>query len=331
MRRLLVGMVVAGLLSVGGSAVLASSDHLGQSDGRTIALPEAGISVTFPRGWRIEPPLVDPPPPSVGLLAASDLSADGTSCAVDLWEGASSPGAVFVESFTSLRENEQYEEMIREDVTLSVGVGLHVVWRFGDIIGPVHHYYVATPTGVARLGCRGAAPPLDAWLGIVESIDALPAGGAQAWTFEPRIEVPARGFAIDFPADWTVSGLDRTGGRGVLRAIQSLGATDRTGLGECWIEDHTDAGGTDGPQTIDDWLDERVEALAWMGQPVVTRVELPSGPIGHLDWPGELDTQTKWLFIEDGRRLLLACHAEQPPEDRWLSIAETFELLPDEK
>ena len=69
---------------------------------------------------------------------------------------------------------------------------------------------------------------------------------------------------------------------------------EKTGdLGECWIEDHTDGGGTEGPQTVDDWLDERVEALASMGEPVVTRVELPSGPSGYLDWPGELDTQTR--------------------------------------
>ena len=54
MRRLLAVMVMVGLLSVGGSAAMASSDQVDEIDGRPIALPDAGISVTFPSGWRIE-------------------------------------------------------------------------------------------------------------------------------------------------------------------------------------------------------------------------------------------------------------------------------------
>jgi hypothetical protein len=60
-----------------------------------------------------------------------------------------------------------------------------------------------------------------------------------------------------------------------------------------------------------------------------TEIEAAAGRAIRLD-----DERTRpssaYLFTDGARYYSVACSVEDPPDDRWLSIAETFELLPAE-
>jgi len=40
---------------------------------------------------------------------------------------------------------------------------------------------------------------------------------------------------------------------------------------------------------------------------------------------------TAWIFTDGDRHAALLCRSVRPPDDRWLSIAESFEFLPAEE
>ena len=61
------------------------------------------------------------------------------------------------------------------------------------------------------------------------------------------------------------------------------------------------------------------------------RVDLASGPAWRLDYVGQSVPQSAYLLGWNDGILALDCFAFDPPDDRWLSIAETFEFLPAEE
>jgi hypothetical protein len=63
--------------------------------------------------------------------------------------------------------------------------------------------------------------------------------------------------------------------------------------------------------------------------PESTYLDLPAGRSGRVDWAlhGE-DSYSGYSFTDGATSLRLVCLAKDPPADRWRSIAETFEFLP---
>ena len=74
-------------------------------------------------------------------------------------------------------------------------------------------------------------------------------------------------------------------------------------------------------------------ALWWLGgRGIVTVVELPGDHGTRLDWARfDALSATAYLFTDGSAWWRLECTSPEPPEDRWLSIAETFEFLPAEE
>ena len=124
------------------------------------------------------------------------------------------------------------------------------------------------------------------------------------------------------------------GGDSVLWASEGDPLTEPADTSECWLDDNSGVPGAS-DLSLDVWLEvvgDAASASPLVVEPVPTRVALPSGPSGHVDWTWDgYPPRTAWVFVEGDWRLLLSCMADDPPVDRWLSIAETFEFLPDER
>ena len=86
--------------------------------------------------------------------------------------------------------------------------------------------------------------------------------------------------------------------------------------------------------SLAEWIDE--EAY-WVKQdPTVADFEaayldLTAGRTATLDVLHDDGTDSReYLFTDRTTWFRLSCSSTDPPDDRWLSIAETFEFLPDE-
>jgi hypothetical protein len=67
-------------------------------------------------------------------------------------------------------------------------------------------------------------------------------------------------------------------------------------------------------------------------EPTVADAGLASTTGVRADWETwGIGSATAWVFLDGARRAALFCRSTEPPEDRWLSIAETFEFLPVEE
>jgi hypothetical protein len=69
------------------------------------------------------------------------------------------------------------------------------------------------------------------------------------------------------------------------------------------------------------------------GGATVTDVALPAGEAKRIDasqleegWTSPSE-QSYYLLVRDSRFYDIVCMSDDPPEDRWLSIAESFEFL----
>jgi hypothetical protein len=97
--------------------------------------------------------------------------------------------------------------------------------------------------------------------------------------------------------------------------------------------------------SLDDWRRAFIEAVERrpprgtplspgrdVTEPTVAEAGLSSTIAVRADWEtwGGVPA-TAWIFLDNERRVVLFCRSEEPPEDDWLSIAETFEFLPVEE
>jgi hypothetical protein len=121
-----------------------------------------------------------------------------------------------------------------------------VAYRFKDAPDDarfvLNEYYLTVPAGVVSAYCAGDEPPADRWLSVIEAIAPLAAGSTSSHPFDPRVEVAAHGFAVDFSAEWLVRSWPGPGpvlgGHLVLRAVTAA-SEDGSGGYECVIEDDT--------------------------------------------------------------------------------------------
>jgi hypothetical protein len=213
---------------------------------------------------------------------------------------------------------------------------------------PNSSYLLAADDALLLMACTTReARPEDDWLSIAETIGFLPEPASGSDSPSPllaggHVERRADGFAVVFPEEWDVTDLpaafsdeqpevvDEHGSRGRVRTL--LLADDPDSDTGCALIDFTDVAKASPPWTsVDDAVSSRRTALAEepdAGAPATTFIDLPAGRAGRLDVTlGGQDTSR--YYISDGAAWFsLSCASSEPPDDRWLSIAETFSFLP---
>ncbi|MEA2026469.1 MAG: hypothetical protein U9O18_07240, partial [Chloroflexota bacterium] len=162
-----------------------------------------------------------------------------------------------------------------------------------------------------------------------------------------RVDVPEAGITVTFPVDWTVDIVNESssipavsdGTNTTLETWRVLDASAPDGRSErCGVDRYgTDELTADGfVGRFQSWIED-----AWGDSVEVSTVNLPSGdsvrvqvvvktsdastfsPVAHhMDF---------YLFDGGDGAFVLSCYGEDPPDDDWLSIAETLEFLPAEE
>jgi hypothetical protein len=342
MRRQLQGVPLALLLfittSVATAAQPASSED---SVMRTTEIPGSGVGVTLPVEWRIWSVTDDR---AREVIFASDVPGKW-ACAFKLLTDVSSAEAMADEIIDAVSRHKTEVKQTTHNVP--AGTAVRVSYRSLSLPDEPryvqHEYYLDVPSGVVSVSCWGDPPAADLWLSIIEAIAPLPADGAAVIPFDPRVELPEHGLAVDFGAEWSVDSANGwpgvvLGGDFVLRARVVRGS-------DCWMEDDTDVPSLAEVSSPDDWRTAFIEAVGrdqargtplgpgrHVTEPTVADADLPSTDGVRVDWETwGTGSATAWVFLDGERRVVLFCHSKEPPEDRWLSIAETFEFLPAEE
>ena len=344
MHRLTLGFVLAALLTLVSMVAVGAQRSPAEDESRTAQIPGTDVAVTLPTDWRI---WVSPDPERENMVV-SQLRARQT-CNLRPVEGATSAEAV---ADDLLRTLARHDPTIIEQRSFEVPVGpaVYVAYRYGAVPDEPRYawyqYYVTVPAGVVEVTCSADEPPPDHWRWIIDSAQILVATPAPSPAFDPAVELPAHSLAIEFPAEWLVESWPDwrglvLGGDFVLRAVlPSLNLEPS----DCWLEDESAQPRFASLRSVEDWHREFSEAIdgRWAQrtpmdpgrhatEPSVTEVALPSGPGIRADWAdwGGMPA-TAWAFREADRAAVLFCRADEPPADAWLSIAETFDFLPEQ-
>jgi hypothetical protein len=271
------------------------------------------------------------------------------SCTFALVEGAESAEDAARETRETVEAHKHLELMASTAMDFPIGEAVRVSYRYRTMPDEdrfiLHETYVTGPEGVVSVYCAADDPPADHWQSVVESMERVGPEGPVSAPFDPRVEVPDHGFAVDFGADWLVR---PWGGPGpvlggmaghdalpsevsmiVLRAVTAEGVpTDA----ECMIEDAKGVLGLPKTASSTEWQAAFLASAEGQQQktsiPDVATVDLASGRAVRADWERWRGTPaTAWVIIGGEHRLVLFCRADQPPADDWRSIAETFEVL----
>jgi hypothetical protein len=173
-----------------------------------------------------------------------------------------------------------------------------------------------------------------------------------------RVELPEYGFALTFPEDWAWVRYSSEDSDSVIAQLVDITSPEFVAQNEVVFEE-VDAemplvgraasrGGSCSVTVLP--TDLTIDAIAsnyvtWIeGQPdsfpdgaMVTDVALPAIEAKRIDmsyteegWQKPMPT-SYYLFTRGSRGYVLACMADDPPDDRWLSIADMFEFLPAEE
>ena len=276
--------IVCVLFSVAAaSAIPAALSAADAEDTGRVEFPRAGFAVTFPEGWRLEAA----PTPATMLQVADYLWA-GESCWV-LW----APGSVnTAEAAVQLRvdRTEANGEVppVSTPVKLPVGDVTRLDYQESGFL-TTDYLIDADLDGLAVLSCYSRTPPDDRWLPIAQTIEAMPPETAAGineppvsrFEFDSRVELPASGFAIDFPAEWQVLGAsDSPFGVDEVRVVLDAW----TDGDSCRVLDSSALRGSSGDHALESMHESLLEELAARGWRVLdaTDPELPSGRSGRV-------------------------------------------------
>jgi len=335
--------MLTAVLFVSASVTMAGAQSPPPDDpaARTVEIPGAGASVTLPREWRTWVAESDGQPISVWT---TDL-ASGWMCHIASDEIASEQNLVSAEAAAdAITEGAEYTPFeIDAAEPFEVPTGSAVLVTFGSPQRDPWYrieriVLVDAPLGVVRVSCGSA--PADHASDVARTIAPLASDGVPE-PFDPRVEFAAHGFAVDFGPEWGVSsrlalqGAQGTllGGTPVLSASRRLspqgGPTDR-----CWIEDDSRVPGLTGLTSVADWraaIKDAGKGTLHAKKPAMKVIDLASGPAYRADWQTRPAQTTAWIVSDAEHLLVLRCSSERPPKDRWRSIAETIEFLPQEE
>jgi hypothetical protein len=328
--------MLAALMAIGMSASVAPGLRAIEDEAmQTIEIPRSGFTVELPVEWRVWPAEDVAHPMGV---TATDM-ATRQQCTFSLQEGVASAERAAHQTVELVEAQRQQELVERTFLDLPAGNGVRVAYRLKDAPDDprfvLNEYYLTVPDGVISAFCSGDEPPADRWLSVIETIASLGAAPPLAAPFDPRVEVAAHGFAVDFPAEWLVRswpGLGPVlGGTIVLRAV-TLADENGSGGYECLLEDDTALPSLADVTALADWRDALGSTAGAperrTSEPVVTQVALPSGPAVRAEWERWSGMQaTAWIFTDGDRHAALLCRSDEPPDDWWRSVAESFEFL----
>jgi hypothetical protein len=328
---MLTALMVTGMMSSATPGLSAIEEAAMQ----VIEIPGSGVTVELPVGWRVWPAEGVAYPRGI---TATDM-ATRQLCTFSLVEGVASAERAAHQTVELVEAQPQQQVVERSFLDLPAGNAVRVAYRFKDAPDDprfvLNEYYLTVPDGVVSAYCSGDEPPADRWLSVIETIAPLAAAPPLAAPFDPRVEVAAHGFAVDFPREWLVRswpGLGPVlGGTVVLRAV-TLAHEDGSGGHECLLEDDTGLLGPADVASLADWRDALGSTAGTpvrrTSEPVVTQVVLPSGPTVRAAWERWSGMPaTAWIFTDGDRHAALLCRSVVPPDDRWRSIAESFEFL----
>ena len=173
-------------------------------------------------------------------------------------------------------------------------------------------------------------------------IAAIPALGVE--NDGQRIKSPGgRDIAVTFPGDWEVQvngvrGRASSRDRVLLTATRvDWGAADPfSAYQECELRDFTkEANSPPAYKSVEDYLNVADWAISMLGNDEMAAyfetqvMDLRAGEVGCMDLAVELSpgfiVDTRSYIFSDGKTWFdLACSSAGAPDDRWLSIAETF-------
>lgn len=204
--------------------------------------------------------------------------------------------------------------------------------------------------------CEGLKRPDDDWRSIADTIEFLPQPGPPSLVgIGGRAEVPEVGVALTWPDDWVWARYSEFGTDALveqladatgpayaaehrlllseIEEVSPLIGWPRDGDGSCVLGAYrTDQG----LEAVSSDAKTYIEADAVLFPGGVAMTELAIGGVKavRLDYtqadpdrpPPSVGTQ--YLLVHEGASYYIGCVADQAPEDRWLSIAQTLELLP---
>jgi hypothetical protein len=155
-----------------------------------------------------------------------------------------------------------------------------------------------------------------------------------------RLEWPERGIAVTFPSDWTIEQTtylsDEDPSLLPLVVAHAPIASWNT-FDSCAVFDQTAlAAMPPAWRTIADYLDyiELTSEAREVDLGIITTnavlMELPAGEVGCVDGHDSMlgEDSRDYMYTDGESWFALWCMASIAPDDRWLSIAETFEFLP---
>lgn len=328
--------MLAGLLvsTVASGVVAQSSSPIPEAAGQRVELPDVGLAITLPEGWWV----------NVASSSADFVSFDHVwtafeSCALFQVDPSPRRGP---DAIPAIYDE---EALATTDVDLPAGVAVRTDSLI-DVDIDKHHtvYTIATGGPVVELSCRAAAPPDDRWLHLAETIEASPIAGDQpaigsavlVGGFDGRVELPHLGFSLAFPSEWAVQGAlageDFTSAEPGGLWAQVL---DERGmaLAACRIHSESCLVNDERGTTIEDMTERLLACVEESPNFVVVDwafIDLPAGRSARAMMENLTDGSL-WLtyrFTDGDSRGVLTCGADDLPEDRWLSIAETIEFLP---
>jgi hypothetical protein len=192
--------------------------------------------------------------------------------------------------------------------------------------------------------------------GVASGLAVAQGPATEAIGFGGRVEVPEAGYAVTLPDDWVhvrPTAADTGAIIDAVRAIApdlatmveagmargasvSLIAFGPIGADAAFVVNCNVVDSPSGGLTLDLRVAAEVAAYRALGDvvaagPEVTKLDLPGGEVvrldARLDLPGYQTASSSYVST-DGRTFhTLTCTDLAWPEDRWLSIAGTFELL----
>ena len=360
-RRLIDTLAIAvgaSLALVAAYAAFGPSLSLGPVIGSgRIERPEHGFAITFPGDWTAQEATPEgletfwgetEIPEGQAIVLGAERSLQGGSCTITLDDPSVRQEPVLLANWAAAAEMDWAEDSDQGVKRTRIDLPVGSAWRIDSAVGDLSDsaYLLRGPRGIYMLECWSDDPPDDRWLSIAQTVEFLPYPATGSIPSSPvlgggRLERPAEGFALTFPEDWTVEEVTPETDAALFPdldpealALQTtiLWADQPQSDGYCLVEDFTRLADEPPPwttvreATMDRWATWRDNPT--VVEPAYTFVDLPAGRTGHLT-ATDVDglTGDAYVFTDSEAWFTLQCWSPDPPDDRWLSIAETFEFL----